>query len=276
MILIGILIIILLVCLFGIILILSYDFFTNNDGKNIDYNGIMPGINCGICGYLGCNEYLNAIITDNEKHDLCNKDDRLSSKLDVLMVKSKITGTKYVAKIFCLGDNTAKTEYIYNGADSCRTVYSFYNGNKICKDACLGKGDCMNICPENAVRTDEKNRFWIDSNLCTGCGLCIKICPPRVIKLVPEDGGYFIACSNHNGEKFVTEQCGKGCIGCGRCEVMVSDSYRIVMDDNLAVVRYNSKRNIIEASSRCPTDVIVPIRNQKAFMRDQKTNKSEL
>jgi Na+-translocating ferredoxin:NAD+ oxidoreductase subunit B len=272
---IGILIIILIVCLFAIILILAYDFFNTDDGKIHDNNILMPGINCGICGYAGCDGYLNAVIADNEKSDLCSKDDKLIDKLDSFKKKNPNKNLKFVAKIFCLGDDSAKTEYIFNGKDSCQTVYSFYKGDKVCKDACLGRGDCMDICPEGAVKKDKKNRIWIDSDLCTGCKICMKICPTKVIKLVPENGGYFIACSSHKGEKFVKEECNRGCINCGKCDSIVNDSGRLAIENGLAVVRYNSKRNIVDASNQCPTDVIVPIRNQKAFMENAKSNKSE-
>jgi Na+-translocating ferredoxin:NAD+ oxidoreductase subunit B len=271
---IGILIIILLIFLFGIIIILLGDLAA---GKSKDQTGkILPGLNCGICGYINCDDYLDAIIDKKEKTNLCTQTshEALNNQLKKNVNNNKLL--KFCAKIFCLGDDTAKKEYNFNGEDICRTLFSFYHGDKKCKTSCLGKGDCMKICPSKAIKKDKKSgRIWIDSALCTGCKICIKICPTGVIKMIPENGGHFIACSSHKGEKFVNSFCGKGCINCSKCDSMINDSGRLVIDNNLAVVKYNSRRNLYDAAVHCPTDVIVPIKNQQQFMIDQKMNKNE-
>lgn len=31
----------------------------------------LPGVNCGACGYVGCDEYAAAVADGSAKHDLC-------------------------------------------------------------------------------------------------------------------------------------------------------------------------------------------------------------
>jgi heterodisulfide reductase subunit A len=48
--------------------------------------------------------------------------------------------------------------------------------------ACTGCGECINICPFNAIDLlDEKAK--INEIVCTGCGACIPICPVDIIDL---------------------------------------------------------------------------------------------
>lgn len=49
------------------------------EGFNVDeiikIEEILPGFNCGACGYKNCREYATAIFTRNEKRDLCRPGD---------------------------------------------------------------------------------------------------------------------------------------------------------------------------------------------------------
>lgn len=269
----GILLLTILGFLFGILLALIADFFrVKVDDRITKILESLPGINCGACGYPGCAGYAEAIVNKGAEINLCVPGaGEVVEKVGKVMGKTADTKKKFVAKVFCLGDDAiAQKDYIFNGEDDCYSVYSFFQGEKSCKYGCMGKGNCMRVCPVGAIKRDELNRVYIDENTCIGCEKCLLVCPTKVIKMVPIDGGHFIACSSHEKMAFIKAVCKKGCYGCRICERLVNDQDRIAMDNNLAIVKYDKNTNLHEAAMKCPANVIVPIKNQKVFMVENK------
>ncbi len=264
--------------IFGIGLVFVAKLFhVNVDPKTAKLINILPGINCGACGYPGCSSYAEALLKDDIEINLCTPGaHEVMGKIGKLLGKTGVAKLKYVAKVFCLGDDAvAVKDYEFNGEDDCSTVYSFFKGDKACKYGCVGRGDCIRVCPVDAILRDEYNRVWIDANICIGCEKCVKVCPPKVIKMVPLNGGYFVACSSLESGKNVKKICKKGCIACKLCE-KASSVDRIKVENYLAVVNYNSDDDLYQAAMKCPADVIVPIINQCTFMLDNKKNKKEI
>ncbi len=237
---------------------------------------ILPGLNCGACGYPGCSSYAEALIKNHAEINLCSPGGHeVMEKIGKLLNKEGEVKLKYVAKIFCIGDDAvSKKDYAFNGEDDCATVYELFNGDKSCKFGCVGRGNCIKVCPVNAIKRDVNNRVWIDANICIGCEKCVSICPSSVIKMIPVDGKYFVGCSNPEPGKVVRKICKRGCIACNICEKMAG-SQRIQVINNLAVVKYDSDVDLQSAAVKCPSDVIVPIKNQSQFMKDSKNNKQE-
>jgi Na+-translocating ferredoxin:NAD+ oxidoreductase RNF subunit RnfB len=230
----------------------------------------LPGLDCGECGYPNCSEYAYKVAHHEEDFDKClpgNKE--ILRKIRNRNLKSGTSGM--VAKIACLSTNNfSDTEYVFDGADDCFTLYNHFSGDKKCKFGCMGRGDCQKICPMNAIKTDSQGRFWIDSGICSGCGKCVSICPTSVIKLVPLSGGHFVACSNHENEEAVKDECKWGCTGCKSCELFSS---AVRVKDNLAVISYDEKMpDLQNVASKCPAKVIVPIKGQKAYLFSLKEN----
>lgn len=237
----------------------------------------LPGLDCGECGYSNCNEYAYKVASGEEDLDKClpaNKENL--QKLRNIKLRNGENGR--VAKIACLATNTSSdTEYIFDGADDCYTLFHHFSGDKKCKFGCMGRGDCQKVCSMNAIKTDSQGRIWIDAGICSGCGKCISVCPTKVIKLVPLNGGHFIACSNNEEESVVKEKCKWGCVGCKTCEHF-SNAGTVKVKENLAVISYNENHmDLQNIASKCPTKVIVPIKNQKAYLfsLNEKTSSAE-
>jgi len=55
-------------------------------------------------------------------------------------------------------------------------------------DQCTGCGDCIRICPANAIRI-ENEKSIIDKSLCIGCASCIGVCPTSAMFVDLEAGG---------------------------------------------------------------------------------------
>ncbi len=267
---------VLLLTLIGFFLGLFLSFISNIFSIKIDpvvekITELLPGVNCGACGYPGCAGYADALAKNtNIEINLCSPGGKsLVEKLNLLLGKNSDFSDKIVAKVFCMGDDAiASKDYNFNGEDDCLTMANFFQGEKTCKYSCEGKGDCIKACPVEAIKRDSLNRVWIDSGLCVGCKRCVSVCPKNIIKMVPVNGGYFVACSSHNDGKTVREICKKGCIACKICEKLTGDPTRIVVTNNLAEIKYTNTIDLKSAAIKCPTSVIIPIIDQKVFVID--------
>ncbi|OHD11685.1 MAG: hypothetical protein A2086_03490 [Spirochaetes bacterium GWD1_27_9] len=261
----GILLLTVLGFLFGLGLAIVAKFFKVEESPKIsEILASLPGANCGACGYPGCAGYAHAVVEKGAEINLCVPGGpSLVEKIGNIMGKTASARTKFVAKVFCLGDDAVSLkDYQFNGEDDCSAVYSFYQGDKTCKYGCVGKGNCIRICPVNAIKRDEFNRVWVNESECISCEKCVKICPPQVIKMIPLDGGHFVACSSHDKGGVVKQICKRGCFGCKICEKVTQEPDRIVVGDNLAVVKYDHKGDLHNAAVKCPANVIIPIKNQ--------------
>lgn len=79
--------------------------------------------------------------------------------------------------------DVSKDRLIYNGIPSCKLFNSIYdtpNENTAC---CLGFGDCVKVCPQEAIMIN--NGLAVVTKNCCGCGKCVEICPKNIIQLVP-------------------------------------------------------------------------------------------
>ncbi|MBU1007002.1 MAG: 4Fe-4S binding protein [Candidatus Omnitrophica bacterium] len=53
---------------------------------------------------------------------------------------------------------------------------------KVDKSKCTGCGACVEICPVNAVKIENKKAI-VDEKECAECGVCINECPNEAISL---------------------------------------------------------------------------------------------
>ncbi|MHC1770998.1 MAG: DUF362 domain-containing protein [Flexilinea sp.] len=49
------------------------------------------------------------------------------------------------------------------------------------KEKCIGCGQCMNVCPVDAIKLD--NGIAVVSDECIECGACVSTCPNEAISL---------------------------------------------------------------------------------------------
>src|SRR4030042_6883935 len=66
---------------------------------------VLPGINCGVCGYPGCAGYAEALVKNDVEINLCSPGATdVMGKIGKILGKKGELKLKYVAKVFCLGD----------------------------------------------------------------------------------------------------------------------------------------------------------------------------
>ena len=86
----------------------------------------------------------------------------------------------------------------FNKDLSCFIVHSTNGTGTDCKFACIGLGDCVKSCPQQAITI--QNHTAVVTSLCNGCGKCVETCPLGIITLVPSDTQKTVICSNKDSD----------------------------------------------------------------------------
>lgn len=184
---------------------------------------ILPGINCGACGLPGCFGYAQALtkdastITKSPCAQVLRNAEALERLEKVLGITVDASAMSKKALIHCNGNS--EVTYNYTGAETCKAASQLLSGYKKCPYACLGFGDCLAICPQDAISIKSENgAAVIDPRKCNGCGLCVPECPMNLIELVPAGTKIAFLC-NYALLRDIPgrEKCDAGCIHCRKC-----------------------------------------------------------
>lgn len=237
--------------------IASKKFAVKTDPKVDIVFGILPGANCGACGFAGCLGYAKEIVEGRAKTGLCPVGGEDASKKIAEVLGIEITSRqKLVARIHCGGDISEKRQRgNYNGVKTCLSATLVSGGTVMCSYGCLGFSDCVNVCPFDAIKLRENLPPEIDEEKCTACGLCVKSCPRNLIELTPLEKRFLIACSSHDKGKITRQVCDVGCIACGLC-VKKCPEKACTLENNLARIDYIKCKNLGECFKACPTKCI--------------------
>lgn len=220
---------------------------------------LLPGANCGGCGFSGCDAYAEAVINGKADSTLC-----APGGADVARGLAEILGVdagdfqEKLACVRCNGgcENTEK-KYEYRGIKSCAAVTTLFSGDNSCSFGCLGLGDCVNVCPSGAIKINSNGVAEIDNSECTGCGACANACPKGIINIVPKvPGTYSVACNNKDKGAIARKVCKVSCIGCGICKKQC-EAEAITIEDNLATINPLLCTGCGKCADKCPQKCIV-------------------
>ena len=180
---------------------------------------VLPGANCGGCGYAGCEGYASAVATDPAvpANRCCAGGAETSVAVGELTGKTVAASEPLLSFRRCdkVAGNVA-LRYDYQGMPSCAAAAGLVGGSDSCSYSCLGFGDCVQVCPFDAVEI-RGGVARVSASRCTGCGKCVEACPRTVLELIPARARVMVVCSTKDKLKAVTEVCRVGCIKCGRC-----------------------------------------------------------
>ena len=182
-------------------------------------NDALPGANCGGCGFVGCNEYAEAVVAGNAPVDKCAPGGVACAEAvaDILGVDVEESFPSR-AVVHCSADFDKRlNRREYRGEQTCGSA-NIISGVQGCAYGCLGLGDCEVPCLYDAIHMID-GLATIDYEKCVGCGACEKACPRHIISMVPfkADRMLVVACSNQDKAKDVKAVCKTGCIGCSAC-----------------------------------------------------------
>lgn len=228
------------------------------DEKEEAVLAVLPGNNCGGCGYAGCSGLAAAIAKGEAPVNACPVGGEPVGKkvAEIMGVEAEAT-ERQVAFVACQGDcEKAGKDYDYYGIEDCRMM-SFVPGGgpKSCNSGCLGFGTCAKVCPFDAIHV-ENGVAVVDKEECKACGKCIAVCPKHLISLVPYRAKLAVACSSTDKGPVTMKACKTGCIGCGIC-VKNCPSQAVSVSDFHAAIDQEKCTGCGTCMEKCPKKAIV-------------------
>lgn len=124
-----------------------------------EIEALMPGSQCGQCGYPGCRPAAEALVAGDAPPTLCPPGGRalaeqlanmLSIELDLSAVEDQVP---MVARVD--------------------------------ESNCIGCTRCYKVCPTDALVGAPKQIHVVVSDACIACGKCVDVCPTECLKLQP-------------------------------------------------------------------------------------------
>jgi RnfABCDGE-type electron transport complex B subunit len=218
---------------------------------------ILPGANCGACGFAGCAALATALAAGKVSVDACKPGGKeVTEKLaEILGLEETVEFSPKVARVFCSGGlKEAQRDKIYTGIRTCGSA-NLVGAEKACLYSCMGYDDCVAACPFDAIHMNNNGLPVIDLGKCTGCGECVRACPRNIIELTDYDDIVHVYCRSKDKGPVVRKICTAGCTACKLCE-KDDDTGAVTISDNLSVIDYGANRAPVMATKRCPTKVI--------------------
>ncbi len=242
--------------LFGAVLAYAGKVFAVPKDRRIDdIIEVLPGANCGGCGYAGCSNFAKALIEGTGDVSGCPVGGvEIADKIaEILGIQTK-KNVRLTALVRCSGGNRAERKYEYVGEKDCLAASLVAGGPLECKYGCLGFGTCVKACPFGAISV-ENGAAVVDHEKCTGCLKCVKACPRGIIVPVPYTADVNVLCSSHDKGAVLRKICEIGCLGCKIC-VNTCKYDAIHVEDNLAVIDYDKCITCGECAEKCPRGLI--------------------
>lgn len=226
--------------------------------------GLLPGANCGGCGFAGCRNFAETIVKSGSLDGLLcppGGNSTMSKIGDALGLKAEESEAK-IAVVRCNGScENAPAKYKYDGVQSCVFVNSLFAGDNGCRFGCLGCGDCIKACDFDAIYMDKETGLPTVKDNCIACGACVKACPRSIIELRnrgKREMRIFVSCMNKEKGAMAKKNCSVACIGCGKCQ-KVCPFEAITISNNLAYIDFKKCKLCRKCVGECPTNAIIEL-----------------
>lgn len=237
-------------------------FKVEEDPRIDEVEKMLPGANCGGCGFAGCRGMADALVKNDDISALfCPVGGGDTMKgIAAYLGKAAPEKEPMVATVRCGGvcDKRPRTN-TFDGAKSCAVASSLYVGETACAYGCLGYGDCVAACAFDAIHINpETGMAEVDAEKCTACGACVKACPKKIIELRkkwPKGRAVYVGCVSKDKGAVVMKACKAGCIGCGKCEKVCAFG-AITIENNLAYIDSQKCKLCRKCVNECPTGAI--------------------
>lgn len=248
-----------------ILYFVSRAFYVYEDPRIDIVSNLLPGANCGGCGFAGCRALAETLVSKNSMEG-CSCPSATAETLEkiaqALGIESVVMEPK-IAVVRCNGScENAPAKVLYDSALSCTFATSIFAGESACAFGCLGCGDCVKVCPFDAISIDEKTKLPIvHEEKCVGCGKCVANCPRSIIELRNKgkmNRRVYVSCVNKEKGAVAKKNCAVACIGCGKCS-KVCPFEAIVVENSLAYIDFEKCKLCRKCVKECPTGAICAV-----------------
>ena len=245
-----------------ILYFVAQKFKVEEDARIDVVTDLLPGANCGGCGFPGCRGFAEACVkADSLDNLLCPVGGLpVMCKVSESLGMAVCQATPKIAVVRCNGSctNRPRTNK-FDGARNCKVAAQLYAGETNCSYGCFGYGDCVEACKFDAIVINPETGLpVVNEDKCTACGACVKACPKKVIELRnkgPKGRRVFVSCINKDKGGVARKACSAACIGCGKCQ-KVCPFGAIKVENNLAYIDFDLCRSCRKCVNECPTGAI--------------------
>jgi len=251
-----------------VLYVCSKKFAVYEDPRLGQVTALLPGANCGGCGYPGCSGMASALVKGADAGSLdglycpVGGAEVMGQVADLLGMAVANTEPK-VAVVRCNGTCELRPRIAeYSGLRTCTAMNSCGAGETGCGYGCLGCGNCVSACSFGAIKiNDETGLPEVDEDKCTACGACVNACPRHIIELRKrgvKNRRVYVRCVNKDKGAAAMKACKAACIGCGKCEKECKFG-AITIQGNLSYIDPDKCRLCRKCVEVCPTHAIVAI-----------------
>ena len=251
-----------------VLYVCSKKFAVHEDPRLAQVAEILPGANCGGCGYPGCSGMAAALVKGADAGSLeglyCPVGGAGVMGLVADLLGMAVANTEpKVAVVRCNGTCEMRPRIAeYNGLRTCTAMNSCSAGETACGYGCLGCGDCVKACAFGAITMNPETGLpEVDEEKCAGCGACAKACPRHVIELRKKGlkgRRVYVRCVNKDKGAAAMKACKAACIGCGKCEKECKFD-AITIENNLSYIDPDKCRMCRKCVEACPTHAIIAV-----------------
>ena len=243
-----------------ILFFVSKKFYVYEDPRIDEVALLLPGANCGGCGFAGCRNFAETVVKSAGLNGRSCPPGGVSVNSAIAELFGASTGDETPKQLIvrCNGDcENAPAKTIYDSISSCAYFNMLEVGESGCAYGCLGCGDCVKACKFDAIEIDPKTKLPLVNDACVLCGACAKACPRSIIDIVPkqQQGVVYVACMNKDKGGEAKKNCAVACIGCKKCEKSCEYS-AVTVNDNLAIINGATCTACGNCKEGCPTKAI--------------------
>ena len=134
-------------------------FHVEADPITAELEAMMPGSNCGQCGFPGCSGAASALAAGEAAATVCPP----GGKALALALAEKLGLALDLSGMEDKGPQLAI----------------------VSEDICIGCCRCIKVCPTDAIVGAAKQIHNVIREACTGCGNCVERCPTEALSLQP-------------------------------------------------------------------------------------------
>jgi electron transport complex protein RnfB len=120
---------------------------------------MLPGSQCGQCGYVGCAQAAAALAKGEAPVTLCPPGGRALAQ-------------QLAAKLGVKADLSAMSD---SGPQLAH----------VAEEICIGCCKCIKVCPTDAILGAAKQIHNVIREACTGCAACVERCPTEAMTMMP-------------------------------------------------------------------------------------------